>query len=192
MKLRMHENSLFAVLLRSPWWISIVIALALAAGMRLLIPTVYAVCSALPFFVIGLIAAYRQLRAPSAERVDAILAVVRGMAWREFADALEAGFKRDGYTVKRLDGGAADFELTKAHRRSLVTARKWKIARAGTDPLRELHDERQSAGAQESIYVAAGDVTDNARKFAAEKSIRIVSGAALVKWLPTVRPAGKP
>jgi restriction system protein len=191
MKLKMHENSLFAVLLRSRWWISVVVGLALAAGLRFLIPTLYAVFAGLPFFVIGLIAAWRQLRVPSGERVDATLEAARAMAWRDFAEALEEGFRRQGYTVKRIEDGAADLEVTKAHRRSIVCAKRWKVARTGAEPLRELHEARQARDAQEGIYVVAGEITDNARAFATQKTIKVLAGADLVKFLPTVRGSTK-
>ena len=59
----MAENSLFAILLRSPWWVSLGVALALALLMRLLLPKDYAVAGmlgALPFVVIAAIAAWKQ------------------------------------------------------------------------------------------------------------------------------------
>ena len=56
MKLRMAKDSLFAILLRSPWWISIAVAAGIVAVVRLVLPGVpvaYAVFAALPFIVIG-------------------------------------------------------------------------------------------------------------------------------------------
>ena len=71
--LKLNKNSLFAVLLRSPWWASALVAVALAAGLRLLIPTSYAVFAALPFAVIAAYVGWQQLRAPGAERLAATL-----------------------------------------------------------------------------------------------------------------------
>ena len=71
MKLKIAPNSLFAVLLRSPWWASLGIAVALALLMRLLLPKEYAVAGmlgAFPFVVIAAIAAWKQLRARPARR----------------------------------------------------------------------------------------------------------------------------
>ncbi|MBN8509743.1 MAG: restriction endonuclease, partial [Burkholderiales bacterium] len=69
MKLRMAENSLFAILLRSPWWVSLAIAAALALLARLLLPERFVAVGAFgagfPFVVIAAIAAWRRLRAPS-------------------------------------------------------------------------------------------------------------------------------
>ena len=52
MKLTMHENSLFAILLRSRWWMSFVVGFGLFAVVRLIIPDTYAVMVPLPFVVI--------------------------------------------------------------------------------------------------------------------------------------------
>jgi restriction system protein len=190
MKLRMHENSLFAILLRSSWWISFAIAAGIVAFVRLVlpgVPVVYAVFAALPFIVIGAIAGWRQLRQPGARRVVDTLAAVRAMSWGDFSSALEDAYRREGYTVGRLTGSAADFELTRGGRTCLVACKRWKVARTGVEPLRDLDAEKRSREAQECVYVAAGEITDGALKFAREKAIRIVHGPELVKLLPRAR-----
>ena len=52
----MAENSLFAILLRSPWWVSLAIAAVLALIARLLLPADYAVVGmlgiGLPFVLV--------------------------------------------------------------------------------------------------------------------------------------------
>ena len=69
----------------------------------------YSVFIGLPFLVIGTVAAWRQLRLPSAERVAATLESLRLLSWDEFSAALEAAFQRDGYDVKRPAIAGADF-----------------------------------------------------------------------------------
>ena len=189
MKLRMAKDSLFAVLLRSPWWISIAIAAGIVVVVRLVLPGVhvaYAVFAALPFIVIGAIAGWRQLRQPGTARVAGTLEAVRGMSWGDFSGALEDAFRRDGYAVSRLDGPAADLELTRGGRTSLVACKRWKVARTGVDPLRELDAAKRARDAHECIYIATGEITDGALKFAREKGIRVVHGAELAKLLPRV------
>jgi restriction system protein len=189
MKLRMAKDSLFAILLRSQWWISIAVAAGIVAVVKLVLPGVpvaYAVFAALPFIVIGTIAGWRQLRQPSRARVVDTLESVRTMSWGDFSGALEDAFHRDGYTVSRLAGPAADFELTKDTRTSLVACKRWKVARTGVDPLRDLDEAKRARDAHECIYVATGEVTEGALKFAREKGIRVVHGAELAKLLPRV------
>jgi len=188
MKWEMHENSLFAILLRSAWWVSFAIGLAIAAvGATALPPTwrMVGVLSGLPFLVIGCIAAWRQLRAPSGKRVERTIDAVRGLSWQDFAAALEEGFRRDGYAVTRV-GGGADLELRKEWRTLLVAARRWKVARTGIEPLRELAAAREAQDAHECLYVATGEVTEQAQRYAAAHRIRFVGGAELVRLLPTL------
>ncbi len=180
MKWGMHQNSLFAVLLRSPWWVSLLLTLAIFAGLRLVIPWYYAAFGTLPIFIIGLVAAWRQLRAPSAEKIVTALDVLRGMNWDAFSNLLEEGFRRDGYAVERLGGAQADFELTKAGRKSLVACKRWKAARTGVEPLRELKAAGETREAGECVYVLAGDLSEQARSFAAQNRIRLLEGAELV------------
>jgi len=187
MKLRMAENSLFAILLRSQWWISFVIAAGIAALSKAILPSIpiaYAIFAAAPFIVIGVIAGWRQFRAPSAKRVANTLEAVRAMSWSDFSNAMEDAFRKEGYSVNRLSSSAADFEMTKAGRTALVACKRWKVARTGVDPLRDLHAAKESREANDCIYVATGEITDGARKFATEKKIRLVHGVELAKLLP--------
>ena len=184
----MNKNSLFAVLLRSPWWISIAVAAGLFVAARALLPDAYApyaIFSSLPFIVIGCVALWRQLRTPSAERVSATLESLRALNWDEFSGALEGAFRRDGYVVTRLSIAGADLELARAGRVSLVGCKRWKVARAGIEPLRELDAARRARDAHECIYVATGEFTDTARAFAATNNIRLLEGAELAKLLPS-------
>ncbi len=184
MKLQMHKNSLFAILLRSPWWLSFVIGAGLFAALRLFVPALYAFFFALPFLVIGGYAAWQQLRAPSASRVDATLEALRAMDWRDFSRALEEAFQREGYAVTRLGGEEADLQLDKGGRVSLVSCKRWKAAHAGTEPLRRLKAAAQRREAQECIYVAAGDISPKALAFAGEAGIRLLYGAELARLFP--------
>ncbi len=71
MKFRMAEKSLFAVLLRSPWWVSMLVAAVLALLAAALLPAAYRLVGALsaaPFVVIGVFAAVRPWRLPARRR----------------------------------------------------------------------------------------------------------------------------
>jgi restriction system protein len=190
MKFKASENSLFAILLRSPWWISIALGAGIVGTGRLMVSeafAIYAFFAALPFIVIGCVAGWRQLRAPSASRVADTLEAVRAMSWEDFSSALADALRDDGYTVSRLTGAAADFELAKAGRISLVACKRWKAARTGIDPLRDLVEARRAREAHECIYVATGEITDGALAFAGKMNIRLIHGAELAKLLPRVR-----
>jgi len=186
-KWTMSEKSLFAVLLRSPWWISAGIAVGITVMAHALLPEAYRIYGAtmgIPFLAIGGIAAWKQLQAPSAARIDKTLEAVRAMSWGEFASVVEDAYRRDGYDVSRVGGAAADFEIKKGWQTALVSCKRWKVARTGVVPLRELHAAKDAREAHECIYVSAGEISDNARQFAAEKKIRLVGGPELAQLLP--------
>jgi len=179
--MKMHQNSLFAMLLRSPWWMSLLVAGAGVAIAKIFLPWGYAIFGGTPFFVIAAIAAWKQLREPSEERVEKTLEKVRAMPWDEFAEALEAAFRKQGYEVTRLNGPHADLELKRNGDITLVACKRRKAMRTGTEPLRELATARDKIEARECIYIAAGEVTAQALEFAAGKRVRVIHGAELAK-----------
>ena len=183
MKLKIHENSLFAILLRSPWWMSGALAVAIGAGMRMFLPIEFAVFAAAPFAAIAAYVAWRQLRTPSAARVAAGLERLGARPWDEFSRALEEAWRRQGYEVKATGAPHADFELAKGSRTTLVACKRWKATRTGTEPLRELEAAGRAREAHECVYVAAGEVTGQARELAAHKGIRLLEGAELALLL---------
>jgi restriction system protein len=179
----MNENSLFAILLRSQWWVSVLIAAALVTLLRLVMPTMYAVAAALPFIVVAGLVAWRQLRAPSGKRIAGTLERLRGLSSSEFAAELARAYEREGWQVKRLDGAQADFELVRGFQSTLVACRRWKAGRTGVEPLRELDAARRARKAEACVYFAAGEITAQARAFAAERNIRLLEGAEVAKLL---------
>ncbi len=170
-------------------------AAALFASVRVFLPDIAAVAAALPFLAIAGYAGWRQLRTPGVTNVAEILGRLRAMSWENFSAVIGEAFRRDGYSVAEIAHVAADFELRKNGRVTIVGCKRWKVAQTGVGPLRELYDAKQARDAQECVYVAAGEFTANARKFAADKAIRLLSNAELAglvarvgrgkrRWLP--------
>ena len=99
MKWQISDRSLFAVLMRSPWWMSVGIAVVVTVLAFALLPVqlrLGGALMALPFFVIGTVAAARQWRLPRAGQIERVQQVAGAMAWPEFAELLEAAFQREG------------------------------------------------------------------------------------------------
>ena len=183
MKLKMAPNSLFSVLLRSPWWISFVIVLLVALASRALLPAQYVpfgIMGGFPFLVIGGIAAYRQLRAPGEDEVAQTMARLAGMSWNDFASLLEKAYLAQGYAVSRLRGDGADLQLVKSGSTTLVSAKRWKAANQGVDAVRALAQAQGTQDASHCIYVALHGPGDNARRFAQQNRVELLTGTALV------------
>jgi restriction system protein len=173
-------------LLRSRWWISLLIAVVLGLVGVALLPEQFRVVGALsglPFAVISVMAARRQWHLPSPERVAQTQQALAAMPWPAFAALLEQSFQRSGYTVQRGKTAAFDFELERQGRRTLVSARRWKSARTGLEALRPLQEARDAADASEALYIGLGPLSDNARPFAAEHRIRVWQAAELAHEL---------
>ena len=192
MKFQMAPNSLFAILLRSPWWISAALGAAIGAAAVALLPESWRVAGALsgfPFLVIGAMAAWRQSKLPSAARVEQTQRAVSAMAWPAFAALLEQAFARDGYTLAAREPRTApgvDFVLERRGRRMLVSARRWKSARTGIETLRALQAAREAAGddlPHDALAIGLGGLTDGARPFAAEHRIATWQAGELAQAL---------
>ena len=182
----MAKQTVFAVLSRAPWWVSVIAAGALFASVRLIAPDMVAAAAALPFLAIAGYAGWLQLRAPSVGNIDEILARVRGMPWENFSAIAAEAFRRDGYAVTEVFTGAVDLKLEKSGRVTLVNCKRWKVAQTGIGPLRELQEAKNAMDASYCMYVTAGDFTANARAYATDKSIRLLHGAPLAKLIARV------
>jgi len=183
----MAPNSGFAILLRSPWWVSFAIAAVIVLLCGALLPAhlaPFAAVGALPVAVIGCIAAWRQWHAPSAARVQAVLQTTGAMPWRDVADLLERAWRAEGHEVQRTGGGASDLRITKGEQSLLVAARRYKAASHGVEPLRELQAEVQRQGARAGVYVVLqGTVSEQARSFAQGNGLALLEGEALAALL---------
>ena len=177
MKFKMAENSIFAHLLRSPWWISFLIAAGFCLLCFALLPkdlVGYGVMGAFPFVVIGFMALKRQWGMPKPAAVEAEIARMASLNWRDFSAELEAKFVKQGFEVERLKDdktGIADFRLTKQGHTTLVAAKRYKAATHGIDALQALVNQQTAQGADKAMYVCLGAVTEQAGKFAKEKGL---------------------
>ena len=119
--------------------------------------------------------------------------LLKHLEWRRLEELAAAYFEetgfRTGITHDRVDGGV-DISLFAAGADTacmLVHCRAWDAYPIGIKPVRELHAAGRAREAQELIYVAAGEITQQARAFAEANAIRLVHGAelaALVRLKP--------
>jgi restriction system protein len=177
-KFKMAPNSLFAILLRNPWWISFLIAAVVSVICAALLPknlVVFGIMGTFPFLVTGCVALKRQWNAPSKAALEAESTRLAGLPWRDFSKELEAKFVRQGFEVVRLNDakgeGAADFRLSQAGQTILVAAKRYKAASHGIEPLQALVAQQEAQGADKAMYVCFGALSEQADQFARQKSI---------------------
>ena len=186
----MAKNSLFAMLLRSPWWVSLAIAAGMAVAALALLPPHWRAAglfSGLPFLLLSALAGWKQWHMPGAARVEQTRQAVAAMAWPAFSQLLEDAFKRDGYSVQRCSGDAVDFVLERQGRRMLVSARRWKSARTGLETLRALQSARDAAEAADALCIGLGTLTDTARPFAAKHRVAVWQASEIALALRGMR-----
>jgi restriction system protein len=174
MKFKMAENSLFAILMRNPWWISMLIVIVFCLLCMAILPKdlrIFGMMGTFPFFITGAVAFKRQWGKPSAAKLQTELDRLSALSWRDFSAELEAKFVKQGFEVTRLNSGTADFKLEKTGHITLVSAKRYKAATHGVEALQALVSQQEAQGADKVMYVCLSPVTAQAAKFAKEKGV---------------------
>lgn len=100
------------------------------------------------------------------------------------------GFRREGYLVVERAGaqhqGCVDLELFMGRDRYLVQCRRWQEPAVDARAVRELYVAISTERAVGGFIVASGKFTDEARKMAMGRSIRIVPADSLGRLMKTV------
>ncbi len=186
MKFKMSEKSLFATLLRAPWWVSFLVMLAVALVAGALLPEAYKIAGmlgAFPFFVIGVMAAWRQRNAISPNRIQELVEQARGMGWRDFSVLVEEALRQQGFVVTRLNDGPADFQIEKNGRVTLVSAKRWKAATVGAEHLRELLAVRESRDAFSCTCMSLGVFSQAAIDLANDSPMQLLGSANIAQLM---------
>ena len=186
MKFKMAEKSLFATLLRSPWWVSFLVMLAVALVAGALLPDPYKVVgmvSGLPFLVIGVIAAWQQRNALSAERIQELTEKARSLSWTDFSTLIEKGFNRQGFVVRRIQNGAADFKLEKNGQITWVSAKRWKAATVGAENVRDLIQVVENHEAGSCSFITLGQFSQTAIALANKNRVQLMGPKNIAQLL---------
>jgi restriction system protein len=186
MKFKMSEKSLFATLLRAPWWVSFLVMFGVALVAGALLPEAYktvGMLGAFPFFVIGVMAAWRQRNAISASRIEELVEQARGMVWRDFSVLIEEALRQQGFVVTRLNDGPADFQIEKNGRITLVSAKRWKAATVGAEHLRELLAVRESRDAFSCTCMSLGVFSQAAIDLANDSPMQLLKSANIAQLM---------
>ena len=185
MALRMSEGSLFAVLLRSPWWYSALIA-ALVVSVSLLLVggkyLIFGLAAAFPFIAIACYALFRQLQRPGSKRVQAVAQAARKMPARDVAKKIASVYEANRYDSAPFSGNAADLELTRGAKKILLCSKRFKAANTGIEPLKQLVAAGEKAEATSYLYVTLGEVSEQAREYARKNDIELIRHQSLAAY----------
>ena len=185
MAFKMAKGSLFAVLLRSPWWYSVLIGLFFIAISMVVVGGQYVVLGltgALPFFGIGAVAGYKQSKLPSPKRVLEVVEQSKKMPASQIAAKIAEGYIQANFQSAPFKGNAADIELTRGSKKLLLSSKRFKAANAGIDPFKQLVAAGENAEATGYLFVALGEISVSARSYADQNSIEIIQAERLAAF----------
>jgi restriction system protein len=174
-----NQTTLFQLLARQPWWISVLVAFAMFWIAYAVYPPV-APFFALPFVVLALYIGFKQWRSGVPSNPDEQLETLRTMSWESFSAVVCDAYRRQGYSVSPSREQGFDFTLTQDGRVTLLQCRRWKVNQVGAEPVRELARAVDRMQAYRGICLATGEFSGPARKIAASEPVALVSGAELV------------
>jgi len=140
------------------------------------------------FAVICFIAGWKGVQFRQRQRAflaaDIDLNWVRGLSWRDFERQLASVYRQNGYQVEETGGGGpdggVDLKLFKDGRTTVVQCKHWKTWKVNVKPVRELFGVMTAEGADAAIFIASGDYTPDARRFADGKPIELIDRAGFL------------
>ncbi|MEW6764191.1 MAG: restriction endonuclease [Pseudomonadota bacterium] len=109
------------------------------------------------------------------------------MSWRGFETLVGEAFRQKGFDVVETGGGGADggidLVLNKGSDRYFVQCKQWKALKVGVAIVRELYGVMAAKGAAGGFVVTSGEFTEEARSFAAGRSIILIAGDELHRMI---------
>jgi restriction system protein len=172
------KQSLFQILLRQPWWVTLIVAFLVFSITRLIYPPV-APFTTFPFLVLCGVIAFKQFRGAAPMDAHERLSRVRAMDWEEFSALVANAYRKRGYAVHPATSRDYDFRLTKDARVALLQCRRWKVNQVGVGPLRELLKAVEREDASHGICIAAGDFSAPARALTASEPLTLIGGVEI-------------
>ena len=118
---------------------------------------------------------------------------VARMPWRQFEVLVGEYFRRQGFAsmdgTGGLDGGV-DVVLKNGADRYLVRCKHWRAMRVDVQAVRDLYGAMTAQHGVGAYIVTSGDFTDEARKFAEAREIRLIDGRTLLLGIRVPAAAG--
>ena len=185
MKFKMAQGSLFAVLMRSTWWYSVLIALfAIALGFAAFEGKylIIGITASLPFFGIAAYSAFKQSQRPKLKRVLEVDQAARKMSVRELAKTIADHYENNNFKVVPFKGDAAEMELERGRHKYLLSCKRFKAANTGIEPLKKLIAAGEKHEANRYLYVALGEISESAMDYAQKNQIELIGAEVLTEY----------
>lgn len=202
-----REEKPVDILIKAPWWVSVVLALVVFVGMRWVVPAMVgntqfghgigmgiAKMAPWPTFLFLMFAAgSAAFAAKKRKLVDGQMSLgsLRNVDWKQFEWMVGEAYRRMGYAVEESLGGGADggidLVLRKDGATTLVQCKQWKVFAVGAPIIREMFGLLAHHRAARAIVITSGHFTREAEAFAAGKPIDLVDGPKLLTLIQGVQ-----
>lgn len=213
------NESILEILVLLPWWVSVTLSGVSYLVLKYFIPSIefqqkgstdiafmffkglanaapaFAPMFALLLLIPASISAINSWRKRKLLDSQESIETVRNLKWKEFEELVGEAYRRQGYTVCENSGagpdGGIDLTLKKSGEVILVQCKQWRNIKVGVNKIRELYGIQVSQNANKSILMTSGFFTQEAKNFAANKSIDLVEGSQLLELIKNVQPQFK-
>ena len=202
-----REEKLSDVLLKSPRWVSVVLAMVVFVALRWLAPAFFgdtqmgramgqgiAKLAPLPAGLLLMFAVGSAVFALKKRRLvdgQTSLETLRGVSWKHFEWLVAEAYRRKGYDVEESLGGGADggidLVLRKGGATTLVQCKQWKVFSVGAPVIREIFGLLTHHQASRAIIITSGRFTREAEAFAQGKPIELINGPQLLALVQGVQ-----
>lgn len=109
------------------------------------------------------------------------------ISWKEFEMLVAETFYRMGYKVKERGGahadGGVDLEAYRDGLKTIIQCKHWKKQSVGVAVVREMFAVGIHEGANNVYIITCGYFSKDAKEFAKDKAIYLISGYQLLKWI---------
>jgi restriction system protein len=204
---RRRDQYPLVILTGLPWWVGLAFAVVVYAGVRWLLPSLWANNQALrplaaalsniawlialPFVVVAGLSAlgssYRRHLLDAQRDLDTL----KALSWQDFERLVGEAYRRQGYAVEEVGGsapdGGIDLLLRRQRQKVIVQCKRWKSAQVGVSLIREFYGATVAERATRGIFVTTGTYTPDAIEFARDKPLELVDGAALAALVEGVQ-----
>lgn len=115
------------------------------------------------------------------------IAWLNSLSWQDFERQIAEVYRQQGYQVQETGGGGSDggvdLILTRNGEKTFVQCKQWRKFKVGVKPVRELYGVMAAEGAHRGILITSGIFTDEALRFAVEKSLELIDGSQCARMV---------
>lgn len=203
----MHGKLLYNII-RSPWWLLILIAFTIFISPYLISaylqqsPSKFILMAAAPwkflspwvallFIIFSAISAFNRWHRKKLFMSANSFYALRKMSWQEFELLTGEIMRRKGYKIKERGGakadGGVDIDAWRGNERLIIQCKQWKTQKVGVNIVREMVGVALHEGANGIYIVTCGYFTKDAKIFSEGKPIVLVDGKILLNWIAELK-----